>query len=295
MFSLFPNDVHPLPEFGSLLVTGPYHASAPIHLALSYARVSPESRPLLLSPSRTALKDTLADLNDGWLAANARCGRMVDAVSRIDMLYPPTPVHLSMLLSMLRRPSNGDDTLEPEMNPRTIRLALPGLVILHEPSLYFTRALDQYPVSSYTSMIAQTFAALNALSDVDTLPHLVVFDSRLRDLKVPMEVTPLPGAPENSQESEEEHMEELLTFAEPFFDTIAIVDDVELERDDVIPSSQGEDISMEEDSSTLTARQMYIYHPGDDEDESPIAVVYWREERVQDWSDKQSTIFHAIV
>lgn len=86
MLSLFPHD-HCLPDFSSLLVVGPYHASAPLYLALSYARGNSETRPLLLSPSRTTLKDPLANLNDGWLAANALCGRMIDAVSRIDMLY----------------------------------------------------------------------------------------------------------------------------------------------------------------------------------------------------------------
>lgn len=57
--------------------------------------------------------------------------------------YPPTPVHLSMLLSMLRLPINGEDTLELDANPKTTRLAIPGLVILHEPSRYFASAVDQ--------------------------------------------------------------------------------------------------------------------------------------------------------
>ncbi|TEB17647.1 hypothetical protein FA13DRAFT_1650076 [Coprinellus micaceus] len=86
MLSLFPEHVHSLPDFHSLLVVGNYHASAPIHLALSYARENSESRPLVLSPSRIALKDALAGLNDDWLASNSLCGRMVDAISRIDML-----------------------------------------------------------------------------------------------------------------------------------------------------------------------------------------------------------------
>ena len=88
MLSFFPpSSSQPLPDFQSLLVTGSCHASAPIHLALSHAQKHPNSRPMILSPSRSALKVALTRLSDEWLTSQALCGENIQAVSRVDMLY----------------------------------------------------------------------------------------------------------------------------------------------------------------------------------------------------------------
>lgn len=86
MLSLFPESQHPLPEFHSLLVVGPCHASGPLYLALSYARAHSDARPIIISPSREILKESLARLGDSWLARKSRCGNMLEEVSRIEML-----------------------------------------------------------------------------------------------------------------------------------------------------------------------------------------------------------------
>ncbi|KAF5333293.1 hypothetical protein D9611_002225 [Ephemerocybe angulata] len=202
MLSLFPQPVQfPLPEFQSLLVTGPAQASAPIHLALS---------------------DGLASLNDTWIASDSRCGSVLNAVSRIDMLYPPTPVHLCMLLSMLRLPSSEGDDSATCLDPRTTKIGSPGLVILHEPSLYFTPRQESHTVSSYTILIAQAFATIRTFTN-QSQPQLVVFDSRLNDLKLPVAKPQTLDPFAEVQEPVEEDPQPLVKYVEPFFDSIAIV------------------------------------------------------------------------
>ena len=61
MLSLFPQDSKcPLPSFKTLLVTGNYHPSAPIHLALSYLADSGEGSALIMTESRQSLFQPLA-------------------------------------------------------------------------------------------------------------------------------------------------------------------------------------------------------------------------------------------
>lgn len=112
----------------------------------------------------------------------------------------------------------------------------------------------------------------------------MVFDSKLRDVKTSLEVAPIPETLEESQMPEEEHREELLTYVEPFFDIIAIVEDGEpctfsirtnddTQQDegediDIVPSSQGEDTPMDEAEGLNAAiwRRMSFFRVGDHED-----------------------------
>ncbi|CAA7260156.1 unnamed protein product [Cyclocybe aegerita] len=68
----------PLPRFSTLLITGPYHPSAPIHLTLSSKAATPESRAIILAPSRSALKGNLQQFNDAWLASRSGHGKMTE-------------------------------------------------------------------------------------------------------------------------------------------------------------------------------------------------------------------------
>jgi hypothetical protein len=86
MPSFFPNSTLELPPFNSLLIVGSYHSTAPIHLAISYATENPDCRPIVLSPSKDALKNGLKAFADHHLASNARRGNMLETVSRIQML-----------------------------------------------------------------------------------------------------------------------------------------------------------------------------------------------------------------
>ncbi|KAF6762774.1 hypothetical protein DFP72DRAFT_567017 [Ephemerocybe angulata] len=273
MLSLFPQPAQfPLPEFQSLLVTGPAQASAPIHLALSYALDHPESRPLIISPSRTALRDGLASLNDTWIASDSRCGSVLNAVSRIDMLYPPTPVHLCMLLSMLRLPSSEGDDSATCLDPRTTKIGSPGLVILHEPSLYFTPRQESHTVSSYTILIAQAFATIRTFTNQSQPQLVVVFDSRLNDLKLPVAKPQMLDPFAEVQEPVEEDPQPLVKYVEPFFDSIAIVGNTD--DDDFVPSSQGEEMVFDEQNSV--SKCVEFLRCGEN---TPIKVYRWKEVR----------------
>lgn len=129
--------------------------------------------------------------------------------------------------------------------------------------------------------------------------RLVVFDSKLGNLRLPVEIIPLSEAPEESQATENDPMDDLLTFVEPFFDTLAVVEDGELlfaglgftlirqqdDQEDVIPSSQVEDTAMDDGHiTTRISKQMSFFSvETDDSDmEDPFEVVHWQEERVKD-------------
>ena len=154
MTTLFPLPSPALPEFTTLLLKGPYHASAPIHLCLTHLANRPGSRAVLLTPSRDNFVAALRDLNDDWLNECGGYGVVTQVLSRVDVLlvssvvwffasscdtsqaktsalsYPPTPVHASLALSMLRHS-------QPETAPSQLEVSSPCLVLLHEFSSYF--------------------------------------------------------------------------------------------------------------------------------------------------------------
>ncbi|KAH9952868.1 hypothetical protein BGW80DRAFT_1193796 [Lactifluus volemus] len=133
MTTVFPLPSPTLPEFTTLLLKGPYHASAPIHLCLTHLANRPGTRAILLSPSRDNFIAALRDLNDDWLNECGGYGAVSQVLSRVDVFYPSTPHHASLALSMLR-------VSQPETAPSQLEIASPCLVLLHEFSSYF---LDQ--------------------------------------------------------------------------------------------------------------------------------------------------------
>ena len=88
MSSLFPDSLSRpyLPPFRTLLVNGPYHPSAPIHLCFSHTRIQPQSKTVFLTPSRSNFKRSLEDYNDDWLTANSGLGKIAEISSRIEVL-----------------------------------------------------------------------------------------------------------------------------------------------------------------------------------------------------------------
>ena len=86
MPSFFPTQTFDLPPLNSLLVVGTYHPTAPVHLAISYATENPDACPVVLSPSKAALKDGLKAFADHHVSSTSRRGNMLDVVSRIQML-----------------------------------------------------------------------------------------------------------------------------------------------------------------------------------------------------------------
>ena len=87
MTTVFPLPSPTLPEFTTLLLKGPYHASAPIHLCLSHLANRPGSRAVLLTPSRENFIAALRDFNDDWLNECGGYGTVSQILSRVDVLF----------------------------------------------------------------------------------------------------------------------------------------------------------------------------------------------------------------
>ncbi|KAF9224288.1 hypothetical protein BS17DRAFT_779595 [Gyrodon lividus] len=128
---LFPEPEPCLPRFTTLLIYGPYHPSAPIHLCLS---LEPGDKAMLFTPSRQLLLDSLRNYNDEWLNSYSGTGSVSSISSRTKIFYPPSPKHLVAMLSMLR--THEVSASVPVDLKATIDIA-PALLILHEPSTYF--------------------------------------------------------------------------------------------------------------------------------------------------------------
>ncbi|KAI0693584.1 hypothetical protein BC835DRAFT_1275765 [Cytidiella melzeri] len=139
MASVFPTPSPTFPDFSTLLVKGNYHASAPIHLALSYARANDAAKVLLLAPSRVRLTEEVKQVKDGYLDEQGGSGKVARPARRVDMLYPPTPAHLALIFSLLHEAlSTGKDFL----HPKTTFSVAPSLIVLCEPSSYFREVPD---------------------------------------------------------------------------------------------------------------------------------------------------------
>ncbi|KAJ6490281.1 hypothetical protein C8R47DRAFT_977489 [Mycena vitilis] len=139
MASLFPSGP-PLPDFKSLVVKGPYHASAPIHLALSHAANVPTTRILMVAPSRETMADALRDHNDDWISVHSGQGKTLELSSCTTVFYPPSPAHFAYLMSMI-----STDFRSPGLDPTVILDQAPSLIILIELSAYFLSDVEANP------------------------------------------------------------------------------------------------------------------------------------------------------
>ena len=86
MTSLFPLPSRTLPDFSTLLLTGSYHASAPIHLCLSHLVNRPEANAIFLSPSRSAFLEAVVKFNDDWLNECGGYGAVSEILARVNVL-----------------------------------------------------------------------------------------------------------------------------------------------------------------------------------------------------------------
>ncbi|TFK27092.1 hypothetical protein FA15DRAFT_666828 [Coprinopsis marcescibilis] len=270
MPGFFPNNNHRLPVFKSMLVIGPHHASAPIHLALSYAAEHPNSSPLILSSSRTSFKEDLVALNDGWISSTSRQGNMMEALSRVNLLYPPTPLHLSMLLSTVRCLGPKDVEASPSvLNPKTMLASSPGLIILHEPSLYFADhdEFSSHTLSTYMSLVTRTFAALDSLAEKRSpfQPSFALFDSGLPDLKLPLVgIKVLPSERYIPRPPNARKLEPVLPYIEKYFEWVCCFESPS-EEEETVPSSQGEEEVGEDQPRSV--RQFKLYRVSEELDE----------------------------
>jgi hypothetical protein len=90
MASFFPepraNQAH-LPPFNTLLVVGPYHPTAPIHLAFSLNAGNDRARTVFLTPSKDSYAELLLTFNDAWLNEHCSDGAVSYAGQNITNLY----------------------------------------------------------------------------------------------------------------------------------------------------------------------------------------------------------------
>ncbi|KAH9843882.1 uncharacterized protein C8Q71DRAFT_730404 [Rhodofomes roseus] len=220
MATIFPPPSPELPQFHTLLVRGPYHPSAPIHLVLSHNWRDPKGKAIFISPSRAAFLASLAKFDDEWLKVHGGDGLTCSASARIENLYPPTPAHLVMILSMLHV---YEGTLH---DPKTTLPEAPTLFVLHELSALLKPTTLEPTLSSYLSLIMHALTAVNSLSAKATASvALAVFDSGLQDLKLPIirPVSPSGGDPNEARPSTGRR-EPVAFFVEQYFEWTARVE-----------------------------------------------------------------------
>lgn len=86
MSSLFPTTEFTLPSFRRLLIQGPYHATAPLHLCLSHLAQTTSTRAVFLTPSRDALITALREFDEEWLNVHGGHGAISKLSSKVDIL-----------------------------------------------------------------------------------------------------------------------------------------------------------------------------------------------------------------
>ncbi|KAF4619113.1 hypothetical protein D9613_005598 [Agrocybe pediades] len=297
-----------LPEFSSLLITGSYHSSAPVHLSLSSA----QHQSIIISPSKSAFSQDLQQFKDAWLTANSGHGSITALSSKISVFdlipsYPPTVAHLCLLVAVLCVPSTND------AGPGFISTKLESMqafpatqFILVEPSRYLLIEEDAdatpFPptLSSYFNILNRIFTSIFAQpasspSEMFVSVHrkLVVFDSGIDHLRLPLRMrppTPDDDAVEESgdegDEGDEDHKSEdeqedttyeiegdPMALCEILFRWVGVFEDDPMN----VPSSQGE-----EEADEGTHRQIRLYRPRSAQDESDMD----QEPRILSWIEK---------
>ncbi|KAI0034063.1 hypothetical protein K488DRAFT_46230 [Vararia minispora EC-137] len=87
MTSIFPLPSPTFPDFSSLVISGPIHASASIHLCLTHLASRSDSQAVFLTPSRTKFLEAIAEFNDDWLNECGGYGAVSSILSRVISLY----------------------------------------------------------------------------------------------------------------------------------------------------------------------------------------------------------------
>ncbi|KAF8974772.1 hypothetical protein BDZ97DRAFT_1775307 [Flammula alnicola] len=275
MLSLFPQPAPALPNLSTLLIAGPYHPSAPIHLALTLNSENSKARTIILSPSRSVFKEDLLRFNDSWLNSHSGDGKISELTSNIVLFYPPTPVHLSLVLSMLHVPSPDSDGNEPTWSdPRTMQISAPSLVVLLEPSRYFLSSTGS-PMSSsartlpsYLSLVNRVFVSISNLTS-DSPPKFALFDSQLHNFKLPVVYEPSRLFGEEMSSHQPPQMP-VLPVVEKLFQWVGIFED----DPSYIPSSQGDEVAADEG-----ARKQLRLYPGSQDGDNDVQLYHWTEIR----------------
>ncbi|KAJ7167498.1 hypothetical protein C8R46DRAFT_1093202 [Mycena filopes] len=282
MASLFPPNSNgpPLPPFHTLLIKGPHHPSAPIHLALSKFQsqsvfptvpststtasnnvnaTGDEPRVVMIAaPGRESLAGALRAHNDDWVGTHAGRGDVFALAGCTTVFYPPSPAHFAFLIEMLTT-SPSTAALNDSKNANAILDQPPSLIILIGLSAYFLDDAATNPtghpwtVSSYMTLVARTLASFAAFSKVAPMPiALALFDAQLDELKLPILKHP-PGAPKKANK-----LENVAFYVQKYFDLLAV-----FEEDDefFLNSSQEEENEMM-DMDPQRRTRMHIFRRG---------------------------------
>ncbi|KAI0796587.1 hypothetical protein C8Q75DRAFT_741606 [Abortiporus biennis] len=224
MTSLFPSPCPVLPGFNTLLIHGPYHWSAPIHLCLSHIAQHPESQAVILAPSRHRFRGGLLNCRDDWLNVHGGEGLITHFASKVQILYPPKLPHLNFTLSLLHETQ---PSFKNFYNSKVSFSVSPSFLVLCEISAYVEKAKDP-TVSTYLSIVTRALATLDALSSQCVIsPSLVIFDSRVGQFKLPI-LTPIVHHEDLREEekiksSPMAKSEPVLHFAGKYFDWVGSV------------------------------------------------------------------------
>ncbi|KAF5363362.1 hypothetical protein D9756_000871 [Leucocoprinus leucothites] len=162
MLSLFPPPGPSLPPFSTLLVKGTFHRSAPLHLAIGHVNESPENEVLILSPSRERLEQKLASGLDEWLFCTGTTSKARTVMSRITILYPPSPVHFSLLVATLDGNQSNPELMDLWAELPVMPTENLSMIILDDISSYFA-ATDQAE-ASFISLINRVMQSANRIS-----------------------------------------------------------------------------------------------------------------------------------
>ncbi|OCH87890.1 hypothetical protein OBBRIDRAFT_795741 [Obba rivulosa] len=221
MVSVFPPPGPGLPAFRSLLIYGPYHPSAPVHLILSSLAQEPTSKSILISSSRSSLKTALVEHNDNWISMHGSSGKVSGCASRCEILYPPSTAHLVTLLSMLHEYGGT------YYHWKTTLDVAPSLMVLHEPSALLPNTST---VSTYLSLITHTMSAVQSLAaQSSTRIALAVFDSGLHELKLPIVRLPNQEAAPGDASDATGRTESVVRLVEGYFEWVGHVEEHILE------------------------------------------------------------------
>jgi hypothetical protein len=87
MASLFPLPSPALPDFASIVISGPFHASAPLHLCLTHLASRPRAQAVFLTPSRANFLKSMVHFNDDWFNECGGYGAVTSVLSRVISLY----------------------------------------------------------------------------------------------------------------------------------------------------------------------------------------------------------------
>ncbi|KAL9712460.1 hypothetical protein Ac2012v2_003698 [Leucoagaricus gongylophorus] len=183
MLSLFPPPGPLLPPFFSLLATGAFHPSAPLHLAIGHVNESPKNEVLVLSPSRQRLEQKLASALDEWLLSSGTSNEARAVLSKITILFPPSPVHFSLLITTLDGIQSSPELLDLWAELPIIPTENLSMVIMDGISSYFA-ATDQveFAMISLVNRVMQSISRVSRCYNRTNPIPLACFESTLLDM-----------------------------------------------------------------------------------------------------------------